>query len=485
MIGELSGRGEERRRVGDTAPPPLPRDGTRPLHFPGAILLALLTALWLAVAAPALAAGVLSHRTISNVATIEWDARRRPDEPAIQPGRPQRRPEPAAAFPVGLSLRLEQRRRSRSRSARRNAATAGARAALAAAWQGRESRAGVAARRRPRSCPGEPFLFMVEDDRPQPGSRRRSRSIDVVVRARSGDSEALTVFETAADSGKLRRLPPDRPERRRRRRRLPARRRARRPAHRREPQRRSSHDRRHGHPRRARRSVRLRLRQLRRQGPQRRPGHPDRRCHRPARRGLRRRRQFRLSEQRDHRRHRHRRRRHGLQFRAGPLPLPADPARQSTGSGSSRPPATARLRSARPPTWRAFARPKGRPFTIVEASYGRPFTLSGPEPVRISIPRRRAARSAAARQAGVAGDRRARRGAPVHDRGPQCRCPAAHRHGPGHRPAAAGASAAPGEPSGRRPAGDGRDGRRRLQLHRLPALAGAPASAGGSAMPPR
>ena len=42
--------------------------------FTGAILLALLTALWLAVAAPALAAGVLSHRTISNVATIEWDA---------------------------------------------------------------------------------------------------------------------------------------------------------------------------------------------------------------------------------------------------------------------------------------------------------------------------------------------------------------------------------------------------------------------------
>ena len=49
-------------------------DMGRTFPLPGAILLALLTALWLAVAAPALAAGVLSHRTISNVATIEWDA---------------------------------------------------------------------------------------------------------------------------------------------------------------------------------------------------------------------------------------------------------------------------------------------------------------------------------------------------------------------------------------------------------------------------
>src|SRR5688572_18005588 len=45
----------------------------RTIPLPGAILLALLTALWLAVAAPALAAGATVQRTISNVATIEWD----------------------------------------------------------------------------------------------------------------------------------------------------------------------------------------------------------------------------------------------------------------------------------------------------------------------------------------------------------------------------------------------------------------------------
>jgi uncharacterized repeat protein (TIGR01451 family) len=163
-------------------------------------LLALLTALWLAVAAPALAAGALSHRTISNVATIEWDA------PAGRTSQQSNRVDISvgpSAVPLTLSVY-----RFASNSATialpvsaPQCGTAGARAALAAAWQG-QTLAPASLLEVSEILPGEPFFFVVED-----GSRNqdpaRIDSIDVVVGARSGDREALTVYETAPDSGRF------------------------------------------------------------------------------------------------------------------------------------------------------------------------------------------------------------------------------------------------------------------------------------------
>jgi uncharacterized repeat protein (TIGR01451 family) len=168
--------------------------------FTGAKLLALLTALWLAVAAPALAAGVLGHRTISNVATIEWDA------PAGRASQQSNRVDISvdpSTLPLSLSLY-----RFASNSATISlpvtapqCGTGGERAALAIAWQGQalEPASLLAVSQ---ILPGEPFLFLVED-----GARNRDPAriefIDIVVRARSGDSEALTVYETAPDSGRF------------------------------------------------------------------------------------------------------------------------------------------------------------------------------------------------------------------------------------------------------------------------------------------
>ncbi|HYD37282.1 MAG TPA: hypothetical protein VEA60_06690, partial [Allosphingosinicella sp.] len=79
--------------------------------------------------------------------------------------------------------------------------TGGARAALALAWQGQ--------RLDPASLlavteilPGEPFLFVV-DDSTRNTDPTRVDSIDVVVRARSGDAETLNVYETGPDSGRF------------------------------------------------------------------------------------------------------------------------------------------------------------------------------------------------------------------------------------------------------------------------------------------
>ncbi|HYJ83336.1 MAG TPA: hypothetical protein VEW26_10905, partial [Allosphingosinicella sp.] len=79
--------------------------------------------------------------------------------------------------------------------------TGGVTAPLGAAWSGQ--------RLDPASLfavseilPGEPFLFLVEDMGRNHDSSR-VETIDVVVRARSGDSESLTVFETGPDSGKF------------------------------------------------------------------------------------------------------------------------------------------------------------------------------------------------------------------------------------------------------------------------------------------
>jgi len=166
----------------------------------GAIWLAFLTALWLAVAAPAFAAGVLGHRTISNVATLEWDS---------AGGRISKQSNQVdisvAPNPVPLSLTVY---RFASNSATvtvpvsaPRCGAGGGLATLATAWQGQSldpaSLLAVA-----EILPGEPFLFMVDDS----GRNLDPSSvewIDVVVRARSGDSEKLTVYETAANSGRF------------------------------------------------------------------------------------------------------------------------------------------------------------------------------------------------------------------------------------------------------------------------------------------
>ncbi len=180
---------------------PLPSlDMGRTTPLPGAILLALLTALWLAVAAPALAAGAPGPRTISNVATIEWDmaggkASRESNRVDIDVG--------PASFPISLAAyRFASGNETLAMAVRAPRCNAGgAHASLDSAWQG-HSLDPASLLTATEILPGEPFLFAVD----APGLNRDGalvETIEVSVRAASGDSRILTVFETAADSGKF------------------------------------------------------------------------------------------------------------------------------------------------------------------------------------------------------------------------------------------------------------------------------------------
>jgi uncharacterized repeat protein (TIGR01451 family) len=165
----------------------------------GAILLALLTALWLAVAAPALAAGAPA-RTISNVATVEWDSGA--GKVSQQSNRVDISVDPVS-IPVSLaSYRFASSAPTLSLPVSAPRCGAGeARASLGSPWQGQAldpasllTTAGIEA--------GEPLLFAVEDA----GANRNGtliETIEVVLRSASGDNQSLTVFETAADSGKF------------------------------------------------------------------------------------------------------------------------------------------------------------------------------------------------------------------------------------------------------------------------------------------
>ncbi|HEX8512448.1 MAG TPA: hypothetical protein VF688_05010 [Allosphingosinicella sp.] len=170
----------------------------RTTPLPGANLLALLSALWLAVAAPAIAAGAPGQRTISNVATIEWDSG------AARVSQESNRVD-ISVGPTSSPVSLGAYRFASDSSTLSMAVSApqcgagGAAASLAPAWQGH--------RLDPASLlsateilPGEPLLFVVDD----PGRNHDDaliETIEVVVRAASGDSQMLTVFETAANSG--------------------------------------------------------------------------------------------------------------------------------------------------------------------------------------------------------------------------------------------------------------------------------------------
>jgi uncharacterized repeat protein (TIGR01451 family) len=170
---------------------------TTPLK--GAILLALLTALWFAVAAPALAAGALGHRTISNVATVQWDAAG--GKVSQQSNRVDISVGPTE-FPLSLAVyRFASNSATMSLSVAVPKCASGAPATLAAAWTGQPldpaSLFAVS-----EILPGEPFLFVVEDSG-RNHDPAAIEAVEIVVRAASGDSEMLTVYETAADSGRF------------------------------------------------------------------------------------------------------------------------------------------------------------------------------------------------------------------------------------------------------------------------------------------
>jgi uncharacterized repeat protein (TIGR01451 family) len=174
----------------------------RTTPLPGAILLALLTALWLAVAAPALAfaAGVPAHRTISNVATLEWDSAE--GKASKESNRVDVKVGPASV-PASLALyRFAPGSPTLSMPVRApGCGAADARAPLSSLWEDKVlDPASLLAATEIEA--GEPLLFALED-----GARNRDdalvEAITISVRASSGDTQTLTIFETAADSGKF------------------------------------------------------------------------------------------------------------------------------------------------------------------------------------------------------------------------------------------------------------------------------------------
>ena len=178
--------------------PSLAMGRTTPL--PGAMLLALLAALWLAVAAPALAAGANGHRTISNVATIEWEASG--GKTSQQSNRVDLSVSPTS-LPVSLlAYRFASGPATLSMPVSApQCGAGGARAALASAWQG-EDLDPASLLTATEILPGEPLRFVVEDmGRNRDGAL--VETIEVVVRSSGGDSRTLMVFETAPDSGKF------------------------------------------------------------------------------------------------------------------------------------------------------------------------------------------------------------------------------------------------------------------------------------------
>ncbi|HEX8126657.1 MAG TPA: hypothetical protein VF548_13855 [Allosphingosinicella sp.] len=168
--------------------------------LPGAILLALLTALWLAVAAPALAAGAPAPRTLSNIATIEWDSAggkvsQQSNRIDIDIG-PASPPASLGAFrfaPGSPTLSMP--------IAAPRCGAADSRALLAPAWQSR-SLDPASLLTATEIVSGEPLLFVVEDPA-RNLDNARVETVDVAVRSASGDSQMLTIFETAGDSGRF------------------------------------------------------------------------------------------------------------------------------------------------------------------------------------------------------------------------------------------------------------------------------------------
>ena len=323
---ELGGTGGGAATCRRPKPPPLLRDGTHHLSSGGDI------------ARPA--DGDLARRRraracrgrdriIARYRTsrrIEWDSAGGKRQPAVESGRHRRQPDRIPAFPVGLPLRFQFGGGDLPVAAplcgRR------CRASLATAWSGQRARSRLASGRRAKSCPASlsSSCSTVPTATTTPPA---IETIEIVVRAGSGDSQDVDDLRDRGRFRQVRRLHPDLAgPARGRRRRLPAQRRAGRSPH-------LSESLGADHRTIAATATLevladpfgIGLRQPRRQGRLRGPGHPDRRrppaspprssattAFRPTRR------------QRDTGRQRHRQRRHRLHFLAGRLSLPADPA---------------------------------------------------------------------------------------------------------------------------------------------------------------
>jgi hypothetical protein len=168
-----------------------------------ATLLALAAAFAaLLVPAGAGRAAATRNHTISNVATIEWDqagsrVRLESNRVDVAVGR--------NVVPLSLSVyrfAAPEGAQSLALSAPRCAASNGSvQTALGVAWQSESlAPANVAVTQEIR--PGEPLVFMVDD----PASNQdpfRVESIEVAIAVSSGDREVLTVYETGPDTGRF------------------------------------------------------------------------------------------------------------------------------------------------------------------------------------------------------------------------------------------------------------------------------------------
>jgi hypothetical protein len=186
------------------APGPLPRPAMgRSTRFAGAMLVVLLPAL-AALHAPARAWGAPApeQRTVSNVATIQWD------EGGARLSKASNQVDIAVAVPAKNYSLTAYRFSANSGSVPVNvpvpqcsATTGTVPAALAAAWQNL-SLAPAMLTPVTEIHAGEPLLVVLD----YPDGNRDPNTVESVtgaVVARSGDREVLTVFETGPDTGKF------------------------------------------------------------------------------------------------------------------------------------------------------------------------------------------------------------------------------------------------------------------------------------------
>jgi len=185
------------------APGPLPRPAMgRSTRLAGAIAVALLPAL-AALHAPARAWGAPApeQRTVSNVATIQWD------EGGARLSKASNQVDIAVAAPPAKSYSLTAYRFAAGGSlsvnvpAPRCVAAGGTPAPLAAAWQG-VSLAPATLAPATEIHAGEPLLIVLDyaDGNRDPGA---VESVTATVTAQSGDRETLTVYETGPDTSRF------------------------------------------------------------------------------------------------------------------------------------------------------------------------------------------------------------------------------------------------------------------------------------------
>ncbi|HEX2763090.1 MAG TPA: hypothetical protein VHM92_04480 [Allosphingosinicella sp.] len=169
--------------------------------FAGAILVALLTAFLAGAGAPARAAVAQLHRVVSNVATLEWTVG---DARVVQQSNRVDINVEGSAQPLSLAF---YRFASNSASVTLPLAAplctrahAGA-AELALAWRDQKL-VPASVQQVGEIRPGEPLLFAT-DDAARNADPARIETIHIVVRSASGDEEMLDVLETGPDTGRF------------------------------------------------------------------------------------------------------------------------------------------------------------------------------------------------------------------------------------------------------------------------------------------